>query len=359
MKSSADVSRLVSFEDWEAKAKEILGDGVYDYISEGAGEELTVAENRKGLEKYRIIPRVLMGIREVSTVTNIIGLKLSSPIILAPVGGQGIFHPDGDIETAKGAATTDTTLCVSTVSTKSMEEISKHMGKSHKVFQLYLHDDDGFNRNLVKRAEKSGYESIMLTVDGPSIGRRLRTLRNGFSMAGFTGGNFLVDDNRADRKNGGVFRPSLKKDINWEDVDALRSVTRLPIILKGITSSVDARTAVEHKVDAIVVSNHGGRQLDGVISSMDALRQIKEVVGDQIDLILDGGIRSGSDILKALCLGAKAVMIGRPYVYGLAVAGSSGVEKVIRDLQDDLKISMLNSGMSRIEDADESYLFSG
>lgn len=357
MKTGTDLSRLVSYRDWEAKAKEVLGYEAFDYVSEGAGEELTLEENRRSLDRYRISPRVLMGITEVSTSVNLIGMKLSSPLILAPVGGQGRLHPNGDIETAKAAARTDTTFCVSTVSTKSLEEISVHAGQSHSFFQLYLHDDDDFNRSLVNRAEKSGYDAIMLTVDGPSIGRRLRSLRNGFSMSEFTNGNFFSLYEAKGNSNRGHHRPTLKRNIGWNDVDELRSITGLPIILKGITSPKDAEISVDHGVDGIVVSNHGGRQLDGVVSSIDALGPVRDAVNGRADLILDGGIRTGSDILKALCLGASAVMIGRPYVYGLAVAGATGVEKVVSDIVTDLKITMLNAGLSRTEDADIGYIF--
>lgn len=356
MIKEGNVSKLVSYRDWEEKAKGLLDICTFDYISEGAGEELTVKENRNAMVKYKICPRVLMGTSEVSISTSLLGLKMKSPMMLAPVGGLGKFYPHGDFETAKAAAITETPFCVSTVSTKSMEEIADKMGSSTRFFQLYLYDDDTFNRNLVERAEKSGYLSIMLTVDGPSIGRRLRSLRNGFSISEFTSGNFTSNFFRQGGGNKGSALPSLKRNISWNDVDTLLDMTGLSVVLKGITNPQDAEIALEHGVKGVVVSNHGGRQVDGGISTIDALMSIRQVTEGKMDLIVDGGIRTGSDIIKALCLGANAVMIGRPYIYALVVAGSNGVQKVIVDLLNDLRISMLNAGIQSIEQMDESYV---
>ncbi len=352
MGSVSDLSKMCQFSDWERAAEKTLSKEVFDYVQEAAGNETTSRDNIRDLERCKIVPKILKGIADVDTSSSILGMNLDFPALLAPVGGLGLFDSNGELSVARAAARLGIPMVVSTVSSHPLETISSQMGNAERIFQLYMFDDDEYNRSLVQRAEKAGYNSIFFTVDGPSIGRRPRSIRNGFSNQGHTSGNMFRD--------GDVPVPGkplkLKSDISWSDVDKLREWTSLPVVLKGVVSPSDAAEALDRGVDGIVVSNHGGRQLDGAISSISALGPVSNVVKGEIPLLVDGGIRSGSDILKALCLGADAVLIGRLYVYALAVAGAEGVEKALIGLFEDLRISMLNSGVSSIAEADNSYV---
>ncbi|AKA48611.1 hypothetical protein IX51_05305 [uncultured archaeon] len=340
------------FSDWESAASKALSKENFDYVQEAAGDELTSKDNRSDLDRCKIIPRILRGIAGVDTSTSVLGMNLPSPIMLAPVGGQELFDAGGELSVAKASSRLGIPMVVSTVSSYSLESISSQLGNTDGIFQLYMFNDDEFNRSLVERAENSGYKSIIFTVDGPTIGRRPRSIKNGFSNEGHTSGNMFGKNN--EKALGKQLK--LKCDISWSDVDKLREWTSLPVVLKGIVSPLDATEAMDRGVDGIVVSNHGGRQLDGAISSISALGTINRATKGEITILLDGGIRSGSDILKALCLGADAVLIGRLYVYALSVAGSKGVEKALVDLLSDLQISMLNSGISSVKEADPSYI---
>lgn len=347
MEFKPDLSKLCTFTDWEKAAMHNLDRGVFDYIQEAAGEELTSLENRSALDRCKLVPRVLRGIGDVDTSTELFGMKLPYPVILAPVGAQGLFRSEGEVATSEAATSLGIPMAVSTVSSRSLESSSPVDGKSGRLFQLYMFTDDDFNESLVKRAEDSGYGAIVITVDGPSIGRRPRSIRNGFSNKEYTTGNFS-----GSMPSGMVLKP----DISWEDVDRVKRWTSLPVILKGIVNPLDAKEALDHDVDGIIVSNHGGRQLDGAVSSLSALKLVSEVTRGEVPLIMDGGIRSGSDVIKALCLGAKAVMVGRLYVYALSVAGSTGIVKALNDLFEDIRISMLNAGIPSVKEADESFI---
>lgn len=356
-----NIGRLVSFNDFEFFAKKNLKREVFDFIQEGAGEELTVFNNLSSFRKYQIIPRMLKGIEDVNIETIIFGKLMPTPLCLAPVSGQSLFEKGGEISSALAASKLNIPFILSTVSSFSIEEIAKIMKNGLRFFQLYLYENQDINRDLVKRAQASGYSGIVLTVDGPVIGKRLRSSRNKTNFNEFTYGN--IKKYFPDIKNGELTSEDiaknfiLKKGLSWDDVDELRKWTDLPIILKGILNPIDAKIAEEKKLNGLIVSNHGGRQLDGAISSLNSLRLISEAIDGRIPLSLDGGVRNGSDIIKAMALGATNVLVGRFYVYALSLFGEIGVEKALNLLISDLKIAMINSGLASLSDVEKSMLY--
>lgn len=356
----------VSIEDWVLKAKEILPDGPFDYIVGGSGAEETLAANIKAFSRWAIIPRMMRDVSNRSVQITLFDKQLRTPVLLAPVGMQAIAHPDGELATARAAAAAGVPLIVSTVSSYSLEQIAQTMGDAARWFQLYWSNDREVSASMVKRAEAAGYSAIVLTVDTIMQGWKRRDLRNGYSplREGKGLANYIQDpvfcsrlseitpENVVEEIVRGIYHPAL----NWDDIAFLRKHTRLPILLKGILHPEDAKLALEHGVDGIVVSNHGGRQLDGAISALDALQGIAEAVNGRIPVLLDSGVRTGSDVVKAMALGANAVMIGRPFMLGLAVAGEQGVASVLDTLLGELDVAMALSGSNTIADLNQSIL---
>lgn len=356
----------VSFEDWVRKAREILSDGPFDYIIGGSGAEETLAANVKAFSRWAIVPRMMRDVSHRTVQIKLFDEPLRSPVLLAPVGMQAIAHPDGELATARAAAEAGIPLIVSTVSSYSLEQIAQAMVEAPRWFQLYWSNDREVSASMVKRAEAAGYSAIVLTVDTIMQGWKRRDLRNGYSplREGRGLANYIQDpvfcsrlaevtpEKAVEEIFKGIYHPSL----NWADIAFLREHTRLPILLKGILHPEDAELALEHGVDGIVVSNHGGRQLDGAITALDALPRIAEAVEGRIPVLLDSGIRTGSDIIKAMALGANAVMIGRPFMLGLAVAGQQGVASVLDTLLGELDVAMALSGSNTIADLNQSIL---
>lgn len=356
----------ISSEDWEQRARAILPDGPFDYICGGSGAEETLAANRTAFQRWAIVPRMLRDVSDRTLSITLFDQHLDTPILLAPIGMQGIAHPEGELATARAAAAHGVPFIVSTVSTYSLEQIAETMGDAPRWFQLYWSNDREVSASMVRRAEAAGYGAIVLTVDTIMLGWKRRDFRNGYSplKEGKGLANYINDPVFCSRlpvvteetavqeilRN--IYHPAL----SWEDIRFLRQQTRLPILLKGILHPEDAKLAVEHGVDGLIVSNHGGRQLDGAISSLDALPPIVEAVGGRIPLLLDSGIRTGADIIKALALGANAVLIGRPFLYGLAVAGEKGVARVIDTLISELDVSLALSGSKSVSDLNRGIL---
>ncbi|KHF41732.1 alpha-hydroxy-acid oxidizing protein [Halalkalibacter okhensis] len=352
------MSQTIGFrspEEWERVAKERLEKGAFEYIQSGAGIEETLQSNTEGFKQWKIVPRVLRNVSKVDLTKDILGTVSPVPFALAPVGFQTIIHQEGELAAAKAAAIHQVPYTVSTVSTSSMEEIAKVMGDAPRFFQLYWPSDDDIALSFVKRAEKCGYSAIFVTVDTPILGFREQDKQNQyFPLSKGQGlGNYLTDPVFKEKAkliteetqeaiaevSSRLFNPSL----TWENVKWLRSKTNLPIVLKGILHAGDAKLAMDHGVNGIVVSNHGGRQLDGSISSIDALPAIVDEVKGQIDILFDGGIRRGSDVIKALALGADSVLIGRLFAYGLT-NGQDGVETVITQLIAEIQSALALSG---------------
>lgn len=312
--------------DFEREAGAGLDPAVADFFAGAAGDEGTARDNRRAFERVRLRPRVLRGVGERAHGVTVLGNRLSMPVVLSPTAFHRLAHPEGELATARAAEAAGITMIVSMAATTRLEEVGRPA--TRPWFQLYLQPDRDFTARLVGRAEEAGYGALVVTVDSPVFGRRERDLRNGFLdlPAGFRCEN-LVDDT-------GILRSiAMDATLTWESIDWLRRRTDLPILLKGVLHPSDARLAVEHGVSGIIVSNHGGRQLDGALATIDALPDLVPVVPPGFPLIVDGGVRRGVDVVRALALGATAVGIGRPVLWGLAVGGQGGVREVLEILR--------------------------
>jgi lactate 2-monooxygenase len=359
----------ISPDEWEARAAEALQPGPFDYIAGGAGSESTVRANREAFERRRLRPRMLRGNRERQLSVEVLGTRSPVPFLLAPVGVLSIAHADGELAVAQASAATGVPLILSSAASHSIEEVSEAMGDAARWFQLYWVNDREIAASFVRRAEEAGYGAIVVTVDTPVLGWRERDLRNAYLP-------FITGEGCAQFFSDPVFRRRLEQppeedllaaaaamlatfpnlDLTWDDLDWLRGLTDLPLVVKGVLTAEDARLALEHGADGISVSNHGGRQVDGAVAALDALVEVRAEVGPEVCVLMDGGIRRGADVLKALALGADAVLLGRPYAYGLAVGGQAGVEAVIQHLSADTDLTLALLGGTRATDLDESWI---
>ncbi|PLR98523.1 lactate 2-monooxygenase [Bacillus sp. T33-2] len=359
----------VSYEELEAKAREHLDAKPYYYVAASAGAEITAKQNNKAFDKWQIVPRMLCDTSSRDLSIELFGKKINYPVLLAPVGVQSIVHPDGELATARAAAAMDVPFVASTASTYSLEKIASEMGDSHRWYQLYWSNDREIAASMVKRAEAAGYSAIVITLDTPMLAWREKDIEHAYlpflEAQGI--GNYLEDPVFCSRLDcpphedmqsaimlwASVFgNPAL----TWRDLEFIKMQTSLPIILKGILHPDDARLALEHGMDGIIVSNHGGRQVDGAISAIEALPDIVDAVKDEMPVLMDSGIRRGSDIVKALALGAKAVLVGRPYMYGLALAGEEGVKQVLRNLIADFDLTLALSGKRNVQELNRDLL---
>ncbi|GBD32189.1 4-hydroxymandelate oxidase [bacterium HR33] len=357
------MDELLNLDDFEAAACERLPAAARDYVRGGAADEITLHENREAFRRFQLLPRVLRDVSNIDLTIDLFGERLSFPVLVAPTAFHSLAHPEGELATARAAAAVGTVMVVSTMSSYRLEEIAA-AASAPKWFQLYCYRDRSVTRALVERAEAAGYRAICMTVDLPRVGRRERDLRNRFSLPpGVSPKNFedfldlgrLAADERVrafERYIGELVDPSL----TWEAVDWLRSVTRLPLILKGIMTRADARLAAERGVQGIVVSNHGGRQLDTVPAAVEVLGEIVEEAGERVVVLMDGGIRRGTDVAKALALGARAVLVGRPCFYGLAVAGAEGVRRVLELLKSELELTLALLGCRNPREVTREYV---
>ncbi|WP_421990166.1 alpha-hydroxy acid oxidase [Roseococcus sp.] len=346
--------------DYEPHARERMGENAWAYISTGTADERTLRANREAFERLRLQGRVMTDMSGAHTRLTLFGDSFEHPIFLAPVAFHRLVHPDGELATAFGASAIRAGMVVSTSASVPIEQIARQ-ATSPLWFQLYLQYDRIFTQSLVTRAEQAGYRALVLTVDAPV------TLRNREQRAGFglppgveavnLQGMIPPPPPRAEPHESEVFRGLLAGAATWKDIAWLRSITRLPLLLKGIMSPADAARAIAEGVDGIIVSNHGGRALDTAPASIEALPRIAEVVAGRVPILMDGGIRRGSDVLKALALGAKAVLIGRPYIYGLAVGGPVGVAHVVKILRTELEIAMTLTGCANLEAIDRSVIW--
>ena len=358
----------ISVDDWESRAAEALERGPFDYIAGGAGSESTMRANREAFERRRLRPRMLRGNRERELAVEVLGTRAPSPFLLAPVGVLSIAHEDGELAVARASAATGVPLILSSAASHSIEHVAEAMGNALRWFQLYWVNDREIAASFVRRAEAAQYGAIVVTLDTPVLGWRERDLRNAYLP-------FIRGEGCAQFFSDPVFRTRLEHppeedplaaaaamlatfpnlDLTWEDLDWLRGLTDLPIVVKGVLTAEDARLALEHGADGISVSNHGGRQVDGAVAALDALVEVRAEVGPEVCVLMDGGIRRGADVLKALALGADAVLLGRPYAYGLAVGGQEGVEAVIRHLIADTDLTLALLGGTAVTDLDESW----
>ncbi|MGB3510213.1 MAG: alpha-hydroxy acid oxidase [Microcoleaceae cyanobacterium] len=358
------MNKPINLFGYESLAPQNLSQMALDYYASGAWDEITLRDNRTAYERYKFRPRMLVDVSQRNLTTKILGQHISMPILIAPMAFQCLATPKGELATAKVAADLGTIMVLSTLSTKKLEDVALASNLPKSLwFQLYVHRDRSLTRALVERAEAAGYQALCLTVDAPILGRRERdrqnqfTLPSGMELANLTAmANLEIPKTQDESGLFTYFANQLDPALTWKDIEWLQSLTSLPVVVKGILRGDDAIRAVEHGAKAIIVSNHGGRQLDSTIATIDALSEVVAAVGNQVDVLMDGGIRRGTDILKALALGAKAVLIGRPILWGLAVDGEAGVCHMLELLRDELDVAMALSGCAKIEDIDASLV---
>ena len=336
---------LVNLHDLEPDAAKILPPGPFGYIAGGAGDEWTLHENRRAFDDVRIMPRRLTGFALPDMSTTVLGAKMSVPVMIAPMSGHGLAHVSAEAGTAKGAGAAGTIFCAPTMSNVTLEDIAAAT-PGPKWFQLYYARDPGLNRAFIQRVEAAGYAAIVFTLDLEFPGNREADRRNAFSFP-----NSLPFPNLPGAAATGGFaglRDVVKGNLSWSDLEFLRKESKLPIVVKGVLSPEDAKLCVARGASAVQVSNHGGRQLDGVPASIAALPGIVAAVGGRVPIILDGGVRRGIDVFKAIALGASAVAIGRPALYGLALGGWQGVKSVIDKLRGEFMLAMKLSGCAAV-----------
>jgi len=320
--------------DYEALAAERLDPGAFGYYAGGAGDELTLRDNVEAFRRWRLRPRVLVDVAEPSTSATVLGQELSIPLIVAPVAFQRVAHPDGEVGMARAAHAVGTAMCLSTLSTTGPADVAE-TGVT-RFFQLYVFRDEGVTRHLVDQARAGGFAALVLTVDTPIVGRRERDFRTGFTIppdvtvAALGRGNVTPVEAFA----------QMSASVSWHDIERLSSMADLPVVVKGVLTAEDAALACEHGAAAIVVSNHGGRQLDGVAATIDALPEVVEAVDGRVEVLVDGGVRRGTDVVRALALGAKAVLAGRAPLWGLAVDGEAGARRVLELLRDEIRLAL-------------------
>ena len=335
--------------EYEALAQAKMNPAFWDFYQGGSDDEVTLRANRTAFERIRLRPRVLVDVSAgaLNMRTTVLDTPVSMPILVAPTALHSMAHPEGECATAQGAGMANTLMIASTTATRSIEEIAQ-AASGPLWFQLYVYPSFQVAEKLVRRAEAAGYRAIVLTVDLPYLGNREKDRRNNVTIPPepFYEANFVDVEEK-----GQPWVP-----LTWESLSWLRSITSLPILVKGILTAEDAVLAVEHGVTGIIVSNHGGRQLDTALASIDALPEIVEAVTGRCEVYIDGGIRRGTDILKALALGARAVLVGRPILWGLAANGAQGVFQVLEILRKELELSMALAGRPTLDSIDRTLL---
>lgn len=348
--------------DYEPYARRRLDDNAWTYLHSGSADELTFRWNKEAFDRLRLNGRVLADVRGGHTRLELFGQRYEHPLFLAPVAHQKLFHPEGELATVLGAGALQAGMVVSTLASTPLEDIAAQ-AEAPLWFQLYFQPDRYFTRQLVQRAEAAGYQALVVTVDVPIFGLRNREQRIGFHLpAGIDPANLrgMAPPAQPALHPGQsiVFDGIMAAAPTWEDIAWVRSLTRLPLILKGITHPGDARRAADLGVDGLIVSNHGGRSLDTLPASIEALPAVVQAVEGHLPVLLDGGIRRGSDVVKALALGAAAVLLGRPWVYGLAAAGPLGVAHTLKLLREELEVTMAMAGCATLADINADLLFS-
>ena len=380
------IARAANVGDLREIARRRLPSGVFGYVDGAAEDERTLQANADAFAAYRFRPRVLRDVSAVDPSTTILGRPAPLPLVLAPTGFTRIVDPEGELAVARAAARAGLPHTLSTMATRSIEEVATASGSGRRWFQVYVWRDRGLVKDMIDRAAANGYDTLMLTVDTAVLGRRERDVRRGFSLPPKVGLDTILDGARHPRWTWNFVRSEpikfaniagrgssvgdgstavalaeftnaqFDQSLSWADVDWLRSIWAGPILHKGIQTVDDARIAADHGVDAISVSNHGGRQLDDAPPALDLVAPVVDAIGDQVEIYCDGGVRRGSDVLKAVALGARACLIGRAYLYGLATAGELGVDAVLAMFDADLRRTMSLLGVNRVDELGPEYL---
>lgn len=339
----------------EAAARERLTALAYEYYVGGANDEVTVRENRSAFERLALRYRVLVDVSRRSTQTSVLGQSIELPVLLAPTAFHRLACDEGEIAAARAAAAAGTIMILSTASTCTIEDVGAVTGP--KWFQLYVYSDRAMTEALIARAEAASMTAIVLTVDAPVLGRRERDLRNRFHLPDGvrlanvpSSGSVPIPTGHGESGLAIHFASGIDASLTWRDVEWLRSRTRLPVLIKGIVRGDDAARAIDHGAAGIIVSNHGGRQLDTAISTIRALPEVVDAVAGRADVLLDGGVRRGTDVIKAIALGARAVLVGRPVVWGLAAGGEAGVRRVLDLLRSEIDLAMALCGCPTVAD---------
>jgi L-lactate dehydrogenase (cytochrome) len=377
------LSRCANVDDLRAAAKKRLPGGVFDYIDGAAEDEITIARNGRAFRDVELAPRVLRDVSKIDLSTTLLGRPIPAPLALAPTGFTRIADPQGELAVARAAAQRGLIYTLSTLATRSIEEVAA-VSEGPKWFQVYVWRDRGLVADMVQRAEAEGYEALMVTVDTAVFGRRERDVRRGFTLPPTIGLGTIVDGIRhpgwtwafvrggpitfanvsGDATRDGSTAVTLADFVNsqfdptlsWKDLEWLRSITTLPVLVKGVGAAEDARIAASEGVPAVILSNHGGRQLDGAPATLDLLRETVDIVGDGVEVLLDGGIRRGTDLVVARALGARAAMVGRPYLYGLGAGGERGVGHVLDQLLTGAERTMALLGVAKVDDLTDEVL---
>src|SRR3954447_17845312 len=356
----------VAFEDWERAAQERLDAGAFGYIAGGAGAESTMQANLGAFQRWRLRPRMLAGNAARDISVDVLGMRSPAPFFLAPVGVLSIAHEEAEVGAAKAAASSGIPFVLSSAATHSIEEVADTAAP--RWFQLYWVNDREICASFVRRAEEAGYGAIVITLDTLTLGWRPRDLRRAYLpfIRGEGCGQYFSDP---------VFTSRLDKPpeedmltaaammlatfpnlgLTWDDLDWLRGQTSLPLLVKGVRTADDARLALEHGIDGVIVSNHGGRQVDGAVAALDALVEVRDALPEAV-VLMDGGIRSAADVRRAVALGADAVLLGRPYAYALAVGGQRGVEELVQNLMAEIDLNLALMGGDSVRDLDRSWL---
>ncbi|KAJ8920886.1 hypothetical protein NQ315_015679 [Exocentrus adspersus] len=357
-------NNLVCIKDFEEYAHQVLPRSALDYYRSGAGQEKTLRQNNKAFSRYKIRPRCLRNVSHRDLSTTVLGEKVSMPIGIAPTAMQRMAHPEGECANARAAQALGTVFTLSTIATSSIEEVARCAPHGIKWFQLYIYKDRQVTEGLVRRAERAGFKALALTVDAPMFGLRLADIKNKFTLpphlklANFEGTK-STDINKNNEKGSGLnayVNSLFDASVTWQDIKWLKSLTSLPIVLKGILTAQDALLGVEAGAAGIWVSNHGARQVDGTPASIEALQEIVKAVGDKVEVYLDGGVRDGTDVFKALAMGARMVFMGRPALWGLTYDGEEGVKKVLNIIKTEFDYTLAISGCANVGDIKPSMV---
>ncbi|CAN6236290.1 unnamed protein product [Urochloa humidicola] len=352
---------ITNVSDYEELAKQKLSKMVFDFYASGAEDQWTLRENREAFSRILFRPRVLIDVSRINMSMSVLGYNISMPIMVAPTALHKLAHSEGEVASARAAAAAGTIMMLSSWSSCSIEEVSSS-GPGLRFFQLSVFKDRNFVQQLVRRAENAGYKAIAVTVDAPRLGRREADVRNRFSLPEnvvlkcFEG----LDLSSMDKANvsglAAYVTSQINSSLSWKDIKWLQMITRLPILLKGVITAEDARNAIECGVAGIIMSNHGGRQLDYLPATISCLEEVVREAKGRVPVFLDGGIRRGTDVFKALALGASGVFIGRPVLFALAVEGEAGVRKALQMLRDELEIAMALSGCTSLKEITRGHV---
>ncbi|XP_058198234.1 glycolate oxidase 1-like [Rhododendron vialii] len=355
------MDQITNVMEYQAIAKEKLPKMVYDYYASGAEDQWTLQENRNAFSKILFRPRILIDVSKIDITTTFLGFNISMPIMIAPTAMQKMAHPEGEYATARAASAADTIMTLSSWATSSVEEVAS-TGPGIRFFQLYVLKDRNVVAQLVRRAERAGFKAIALTVDTPRLGRREADIKNRFTLPphltlkNFEGLDLGNIDKTDDSGLASYVSSQMDQSLNWKDVEWLQTITHLPILVKGVLTAEDARLSVQAGAAGIIVSNHGARQLDYVPATIMALEEVVKAAQGRVPVFLDGGVRRGTDVFKALALGASGIFIGRPVLFALAAHGEAGVRKVLQMLRDEFELTMALSGCRSLKDITRDHI---